>query len=523
MSGESIESGNKKAVKTVSLIISATFFSKILGLVRDIYIAALYGDSMENAALTVALDVPSTFFEILFGAAIIGVFIPVYNSFDKTENKEKDDFANIFLNFVILATGLIALSGIIFAPQIVNFVVDGYDAETKALTVDLLRILFPAAVFTGSVFTLTGVLQSKGEFLAPALVSAFSNIAVIMYLTFFNTRLGIYGLGAAYLISWLIQLLTLVAPLIKKRYKYKLITDFKNPAFIRAVKTALPVLAGSWLIPLSKMIINRFASLFENYGSVVAALGKAWSLFLIITGILIYGICNYIFPKLAQNAKNNQEFVLIVRNGLSASLFVIAPVACLAYVLKGEAFAVLYMRGKFTPELTRLAAEMFAALAPAMITFSVIEILNRVFYAKNLVRFPMFASVAGISVNFIMCWIFISVLNLPPVYITLAVLICQSVTAGILIIALKINIKEVFDKKFLANIAKIVLSSGILLIIIKILYYIIKNNAFESGILKNILVAAFIAVIGACSYIAVNLIFKTDEAKTFIKMLRKNR
>ena len=517
----------KKAVKTVSLIMLFTFFSKILGLLRDICIAALYGNSMENSALAIALDVPSIFFEILFGAAILGVFIPVYNSFDGSDkNKEEDEkekFANIFLNFVILATGFLALIGIIFAPQIVNIAADGYVEETKKLTVDLLRILFPAAVFTGSVFTLTGILQSKGEFLAPALVSAFSNIGVIIYLTFFNDSFGVYGLGTAYLISWLIQLLTLVIPLIRKKYKYKLIIDFKNPAFIRAVKTALPILAGSWLVPFSKMIINRFASVCGDYDSVIAALGKSWSLFLIITGVLTYAISNYIFPKLAQNSRNDQEFAKIVRTALSASAFIIAPVACIAFVLKGEAFAVLYMREKFTPELARLAAQMFAALAPSMVMFSLIEILNRTFYAKNLVKFPMIASLSGIAANFILCWVFISKLDLPPVYITLAVFICQSITAMILIIVLKMKIKEIFDKKFLANVAKIVLSSGILLIIIKILYYIMKNNAVESGMFKNILIAGVIVITGVCSYIGINMIFRTNETKEIVKILKLNK
>jgi len=85
------------------------------------------------------------------------------------------------------------------------------------------------------------------------------------------------------------------------------------------------------------------------------------------------------------------------------------------------------------------------------------------------------------------------------------------------------KIKGIFDKKFLQNISKIVLSSGILLIIIKILYYIINNDAFESGLFKNILVAGTIALTGAFCYIGTNLIFKTQEAKFFMKMLKKNR
>ena len=514
---------NKKAVKTVSLIIIFTAFSKILGLLRDMFMAYFYGGSAKYAAFATASRIPRDFFDIFLGAAVLGVFIPVYNSFNSGKEKEKNDFANIFLNVVILATGLLALLGIIFSRQIIDLITPGYEEATAGLAANLLMILFPMIVFTGAVYTLTGILQSKGEFLAPALVSAVSNLGVIAYFWLLNGYFDIYGLAWAYLISWIIQLLTLVVPLIRKKYKYKFIINLKNPAFIKSIKMALPIMAGSWLIPFGMLVGQHFISFSDDYDFYISAFDYSTKIFLLVTGILTYAILNYIFPKLAQTANDAAEFIKIVKTGLSSSCFVIAPVACLMYVLRGEAVAIVFMHGETTPELADSAAQMFAVLAPAMIMFSTIEILNRVFYAKKLVKFPMIASIAGIAVNFILCRIFMVELNLPPVYITLAVFICQTITAIILIISLKVKIKEIFDKKFLANIAKTVLSSGIMLIIIKILYYIIKNNAFESGIIKNILTAGITAIAGVCVYILINLIFKTDEAKTFVRMLKKER
>ena len=519
---------NKKAVKTVSMIIFATAFSKGLGLVRDMIMGNFYGGSAEYAAFATASRIPRDIFDIFLGAAILGVFIPVYNSFNSNDinrEKEKEEFANIFLNFVILATGLLALLGMVFSRQIINLIT-GYDETTAKLAADLLRILFPMIVAAGAVYSLTGILQSKGEFLAPALVSAVSNSGVIIYFLFFNKYFKINGLAVAYLIAWIIQLLTLVIPLIRKNYKYKFIINLKNPAFIKSIKMSLPIMAGAWLVPFGMLIGQYFLSSLSRGEFYVSAFDYSTKIFLLITGILTYGICNYIFPTLAQNSEDNTEFVKIIKTGLSSACFIIIPVACLTYVLKGETVAVLFMRGEFSPELAKFTAEMFSVLAPSMLMFSVIEILNRAFYAKKLVKFPMIAALSGIAVNFGVCWFFISALKLAPVYITFAILICQSATAVILVIALKINIKEIFDKRFLANIGKIVLSSGILLIIIKILYYIINNNAFELGFshfIKNITVAVIIVIVGICSYAGVNLIFGTDEAKAAVKMLKKDK
>ena len=524
-----------KAVKTVSLIIVWTGFSKILGLVRDMIMAYLYGGSAEDAAVMIASNIPRDFFDIFFGAAILGIFIPVYNSFGKGDDaseksKKAEEFANIFLNFVILATGFLVLLGVVFANQIVDVIAAGYSDDTKRLTVDLLRIMLPMIVLTGSVFTVTGILQSKGEFLAPALVSAFSNLCVIIYLLAFNRHFGVYGLAVAYLISWIVQLLTLVVPLTRKKYKYKFKTDFKNPVFLRAVRLALPILAGAWLMPMSRLISKRFASSFDEYAFVTAAFGRAWLLFLIITGVLTYGVCNYIFPKLAQSANTDnengnknggREFAELLKRGLSGLIFVMAPVACIAFVLRGEAVAVLFMRGEFTPELAAAAAEMFAFLTPAMLMFSMIELLNRVFYSKQLVKFPMIAAIAAVCVNFILCYVFIELFELAPAFISLANFICQASAMIILIIALRVKVRGVLNGRFLANICKIVLSSGIALIIILIIHAVIANNAFEEGLFRSIGTAAVILIAGIAAYLGANLALRTDEARVMIKMLKR--
>ena len=514
---------NKKAVKTVTLIIFAMAFSKILGLARDMLMANFYGGSAENAAFATASRIPRDFFDMFLGAAFLGVFIPVYNSFKQNQEKEKNEFANIFLNVVILITGLLAFLGAVFSAQIINIMAPGYDLYTARLAANLLKILFPMIVFTGAVYTFTGILQSKGEFLAPALVSAISNLGVIIYFLFLNERFEIYGLGTAYLISWSIQLTTLVVPLIRKKYKYKFIINLKNPAFVKAIKMALPIMAGSWLVPAGMLFGQYFLSLSDNPDFNVSSFDYSTKIFFLITGILTYGICNYIFPKLAQNSNDDVKFANIVKTGLSAACFVIAPVACIAFVLKGEIVSVLFLHGEFTSELAVSTSRMFAFLAPSMLMFSTIEIINRVFYAKNLVKFPMIASLSGIFANFVLSRIFIVYSGELPVYITLVMFISQSVTAAVLIISLNKSVKNIFNKSFLANIAKIVLSSGLLLIIIIILYNIIENNAFDSGKPVNILVAVIIAAAGLFSYLGISVIFKTDEARAFIKMLKKDK
>ena len=129
-----------------------------------------------------------------------------------------------------------------------------FDAETAALAASLLRIMFPMIIFTGAAYTLVGVLQSKNEFIVPSLISSISNAGVIFYFLFINDALGensIHGLAFAYLIAWALQLLTLIIPLAKRKFRYYFCLDLKNPALRKALKMTPPIMIGSWLAPVS--------------------------------------------------------------------------------------------------------------------------------------------------------------------------------------------------------------------------------------------------------------------------------
>jgi len=72
----------KGTVKTVSFMMLATLFSKVAGLLRDVFIAAKYGtESMEAVAYSYASSLPVQLFDFTLGAAVLATFIPIFNSY----------------------------------------------------------------------------------------------------------------------------------------------------------------------------------------------------------------------------------------------------------------------------------------------------------------------------------------------------------------------------------------------------------------------------------------------------------
>lgn len=393
---------NNSAARTVFFMMVFTLAAKAFGLLRSMLMAWQYGTGQEAVAFSAASRIPLSFFDLLFSAAILGCFIPVYNSFSG-QKKESDSFALIFLNTMLLFTSLLALAGMIFAPSVISLISPGLEGETKLLAVRLLRILFPMVVFAAGAYTLVGVMQSNGRYLLPASISALSNLLVVIFLFFFDNMAGegrIYILAAVYLAAWLTQLLTLFIPLLKSGFRFSLRIDFKNAALRKALKMTPPIMIGSWLLPAGWLIGTYFSSLSGDEGG-ITVFDYANNIYIMIAGILTYSICNYIFPRLSrlseEQSKNN--FSSELEKSLFWSLFIILPSCQAVFLLRDEIISIICLRNRFTVSAAELMSPLLASLVCAMPFFALNELLSRAFYSKKLVKIPMLASITGVVLN----------------------------------------------------------------------------------------------------------------------------
>lgn len=512
-----MKSGNKntsKSVKTIAIMMGATVIAKLLGMLRGVLQANFYGTTPEANAFTAASKLPLTFFDLLLAAAVLGCFIPVYNSFhdgrdDAEAEREADRFASVFLCFIILLCGLLALLGIIFAEPLVGLITRDLDDATFALAVTLTRIMFPLVIFAGAAYTLVGVLQSKGSFIAPAMISAISNAGVVLYLAVLNEPLGdngIYGLAAAYMLSWLIQLLTLIVPLIRKGFRFSLLLDFRNPALIKALKMAPPIMAGSWLAPAGTLLGQYFAAKVSAAGAIAGAttvFDYANNVYIIIAGTLTYSICNYTFPKISRLAVSGDEneYADTVRNGLTSALFIVTPFMAAAMVLAGEGVSILYMRGAFTAEDARHTAAALRAILPAMPMFCVTELFSRVFYSKNQVRIPMYAAIAGILANASVGALLtgIGVLGIGAVGIANAA--GQIVSAIVLLCSAAKRIPGLLNRRLAKNIIKLLIGGILVFGICLVMSRVVSSEPYASPFITNAVKACVIFLPSAGAYL----------------------
>lgn len=505
----------KNIIKTFAFMFSAIFLAKVLGLVRNIVFANFYGTGFEATAFFTASRIPLQLLDMSLGAAISSTFIPIFNEFLQKKGKERAiEFANNFLNIVIVISLILTILGIVFAPQIVSLIAPDLDVATNELTIDLIKILFPILLLTAVAYVFVGFLQSLDEFNIPAIISVVANGILILYLLIFNDKLGIQGVAVAMLIGWGTQIIVQLPAVIKKGFKYKFIFDLKDEGIRKIVKLALPILISTWVQPINNIVNIRLASGLEE-GQAVSAIEYSYNLYLIIVGVFSYTLSNIIFPELSKLTadKNESKIKDILNKSVKVSILFIIPMAIGIAMLSNEIIKVIYERGEFTEQSTILTGGALFYYSFGMIGYGIMELLNKAFYAMQDSKTPMKISAIAIILNVILSITLVKVmgyLGLP-----LAASITSIIIGIIMLYIVNKKIKGIIDINTGKEFLKITISA----IMMGIVVFLTKHINIESTII-NLTISV---VTGIIAYFTVMITTKSETITEYLNLLKERK
>src|SRR5437667_4260605 len=200
----------------------AILSSRLLGLVREMVFAGLFGAGRNLDAFLMAFRLPNLLRDLFAEGALSTAFI---TTFSKKIAIEGDESAWRLANKVATLTAVfmsaVTLLGIVFAPQLVELLTWGaWSPDKTALTVLLTRIMFPFILLVSLAALVMGMLNARHVFGPPAMASAFFNLGSIIggvtlcywldpqpdwWHSHFGER-GLVGLSIATLIGGLLQL-----------------------------------------------------------------------------------------------------------------------------------------------------------------------------------------------------------------------------------------------------------------------------------------------------------------------------
>ena len=507
-----------KMIKTAGFMVMATLLAKIFGMLRDMFVAAFYATGASADAFFAATKLPLLFFDIVIGGVISAAFIPVFNEYLQVDGKKRAlEFANKFINLILVVTGIICALGMLFPHILINFITPDSDEYTKALAIDLSTIMFPMIIFTGLAFSFVGILQSFGEFNIPAIISLVSNSVMIAYLIIFKDSFGVSGLAVAMLVGWGLQAIVQIPSLIKFGYRYSFDYHFADDGIKKAALLALPMLISTWVQPIGSLVNIRFASSLGT--GALSALEYANRLFIMIVGVFSFVVTNLVFPSMARaNAANDQnESILLIKSSLKAVSLVILPVMGGFIVLASPVVRLIYERGEFDPTSTGLTAIALAYYSMGMIGFAFSEVLNKSFFAMQNSKTPMITALISITTNIFLSYILSSYFGIAG--LALASAIAATLNALLNFLFMRRHRPALMSKQDLIDFCKIVFSAIIMSVAALVTYYYI-STIIHQNLLGQIISLGTCAIIGVLIYIAMCSLFKIKEIKLILNMIK---
>ena len=507
---------NPKPAKIVAMMMAITIVGKLLGVLRDRMQSTQFGaDTAEAIAFAQASALPRTFLDIMFAAAFSASFIPVFSAYLETKGKKAAfDLASLFLSVVLVLTAGVAVLSMALAQPIFTLSVGSGELPygTISLGVTLLRFMFPLMIFSGLAFSFTGILQSLGEFRAPAAMSVVSNAIILVYYFFFIDRFGVYGLAVAFLIGWGCQALMQVPFLVKHKFRFRFHINLKDPGLLQIGRLALPVMISTWVVPINVMVNVRAAAPLYGGEFGVPAIHFANSLFMIISGIFILSVSNVVFPKLSRQAaaKDSRGFGDTINETVRVLLFFLLPLTLGIMTLSRPLVGMVFGGGDFGYTAVTITGRALFFFAMGIVGYGLFAVLSRACYAMMDGRTPIAAAVVAIGVNAVLSFALAPVMDIAGP--ALAAAAAQTVGAGILVVSLTRKGVLTWPRATVADIGK-------MLAIALVMFAVVYIALGYMGGLHVVLQVGICGILGLVLYIGLAALLRIKEMRWLAKNL----
>lgn len=497
-------------LKSISIVTVLTIISKLLGFVREAFIASYFGTSIEADAYFIASLIPMMIFSVI-GTAISTGIIPLYIK-EKKKNQEKANEAiGIIATFFTGLSMVISLLIWIFALDITELVAPGFSSEQIDLTVYLVRIMiFASAFFVLSAFA-TGVLHANKKFLTPAAVSAVNNMIIILSMVTLAQKFGISGLAIGTMIGissqFFIQYPQFKMYNIKPNFRFSQYkTELKAYLFI-----ILPIILSSLMSQMNK-VVDRVIASDLPVGS-ISALNYANKLLYLPISIIIMTFVTVLYPYLIDALeRSKEEFMELALRGLRIITYVSIPFLVVMLVLKNELVSMAFGRGEFTIEAETMTSSAFFYYTLGMIFIASKSFLFQCFYALRRVNITIITSTIFVIVNIILS-IMLSK-HLAHGGIALATSIAMLLHTIILVCLLFLISKEgKLLREFLTDIGKMFLLFALLVFI--------SSYVMELFTRSHIIMICLNTLITFSLFFLLSLFLKIKEMQYVITMVKK--
>jgi putative peptidoglycan lipid II flippase len=410
-----------RALARAGLIVTLAFLaSRVLGWVRVVVLANLFGASAELDAYYAAFRIPDLVFQLVAAGAIASSLVPVLASLVATGEQQRAwRVASTVLNLMLGVLAVASLLLIILAPVIVPILVPGFDAATTEMTVQLTRLMLISPIFLAAGAIASAVLNTEDHFGAAALAPVAYNLCIIAFALVLAPWLGVYGAALGVVAGSVAHLLVQVPPL-RRFFHYSPRADIGDEAARQSFWLMLPRAIGLGANQITFLVNTALASTLA-VGAVVSY-NVAFNVLQIPLGIIGLPIGIVLLPTLSRALASGEdaEFGRTVVATLRLLLWATLLVAAVGIVARDQVVELLFGWG-FDAEALAATAITLGVFLVGLPAHALNVILARAFYSGKDTVTPVSVAIASVGINVVVSLLTVERLGLAGLALGIAV------------------------------------------------------------------------------------------------------
>jgi len=395
-----------RSVASAAFIITlAGLASRLLGLLRDRFLASTFGAGSVLDAYYAAFRVPDLIYNLLIMGALSAAFIPVFTALlSQDSEKEAWKLANGIINIALAVIfGLSAILAV-FAPWLMKIITPGFDQERMAMVVTFTRIMFLSPLLLGLSGIFGGILTSYKKFIVYSLAPIFYNLGIIFGVLVLCRWFGPVGLAWGVVFGALMHMLVQLPAVYHSgfNFNFNLKAAVKNYHVRKVFGLMFPRMMGIAVSQINLLVITIFASLLAA-GS-LAIFNFAQNLQSVPLGLFGISFSIAVFPVLsALSAKNERsQFVAVFSETFRQIIFFVIPLSIAFLLLRAQIVRVVLGAGKFDWQDTILTFQCLEIFSFSLFAQSLIPLLARSFYALHDTKTPFYIALSSEAVNILL-------------------------------------------------------------------------------------------------------------------------
>ncbi len=407
---------HRPVIRSAAVVGACTGISRVLGLLRNVLMAAYFGTSLAQSAFVVAFCVPNLFRRLFGEGALSAAFVPVFSDVLHKEGRASAwKLAGAVLG--LLMTVLSAMVALVVVGIGWYLHVIGGSGKT-IMILRLTQIMFPYMLFICAVALCMAILNSFRHFLVPALTPVLLNLVWMGALLFVCPLAGPSANERVVVLAWcvlaagVIQFLAQIPALMRYGFRFRFSSPWGDPRVRRVLVLMGPAAIGMGVFQINVIVDKLLAILVGSWAP--AAMFYAEMLVYLPLGIFATALGTVLLPTFSAQAAATDGAAIrdTLSHALRMLLLVMVPAAVGLLVLSESIVSLLYRwrEGQFDETSVMQTSRALMFYAPGLVVFSVYKLLVPVFYAMQDTKTPVRIGVRmvflnlGLNILFVVTW-----------------------------------------------------------------------------------------------------------------------